>query len=53
LILKERDELNSKLNLIQQDNDQIKVKFAKLLDQFQEYVNENEYRLQDEEIKMK
>ena len=33
-VLKERDELVSKLHVIQSENDQIKVKFAKLLDQF-------------------
>ena len=52
-VLKERDELVGKLHLIQSENDQIKVKFAKLLDQFQEYVNENEIRVQEEELKMR
>ena len=31
-VLKERDELVSRLHVIQTENDQIKVKFAKLLD---------------------
>ena len=52
-VLKERDELVSKLHLIQTENDQIKVKFAKLLDQFQEYINENEIRMQEDELKMR
>jgi uncharacterized coiled-coil DUF342 family protein len=43
-IKKDRDELNERVNLIQSENDAIKIKFAKLLDQFQEYVNDNEFR---------
>ena len=52
-VLKERDELVAKVHTIQNENDQIKVKFAKLLDQFQEYVNENEIKMQEEEYKIR
>jgi flagellar hook-basal body complex protein FliE len=52
-VLKERDELVARVHTIQQENDQIKLKFAKLLDQFQEYVNENELKLQEEEYKIR
>lgn len=52
-VLRERDELVAKVHTIQQENDQIKVKFAKLLDQFQEYVNDNEIKMQEEEYKMR
>lgn len=52
-IVKEREEVTGKLTTVQAENDQIKIKFAKLLDQFQEYVNDNEIRMQEEELKMR
>jgi hypothetical protein len=52
-IVKEKQEVTNLLASVQAENDQIKIKFAKLLDQFQEYVNDNEIRMQDEELKMR
>ena len=52
-IVKEKQDVSNLLVSVQAENDQIKIKFAKLLDQFQEYVNDNEIRMQDEEIKMR
>jgi tRNA/tmRNA/rRNA uracil-C5-methylase (TrmA/RlmC/RlmD family) len=52
-IVKEKQDVTNLLASVQAENDQIKIKFAKLLDQFQEYVNDNEIRMQDEELKMR
>jgi len=52
-IVKEKQDVSNMLASVQAENDQIKIKFAKLLDQFQEYVNDNEIRMQDEELKMR
>jgi hypothetical protein len=52
-IVKEKQDVSNLLASVQAENDQIKIKFAKLLDQFQEYVNDNEIRMQDEELKMR
>ena len=52
-IVKEKQDVSNLLVSVQAENDQIKIKFAKLLDQFQEYVNDNEIRMQDEELKMR
>ena len=52
-MVQEKQEVTARLTTVQAENDQIKIKFAKLLDQFQEYVNENEVRMQEEEFKMR
>lgn len=49
----DRDALKAAATQTQTENDQIKTKFAKLLDQFQEYVNENEFKNQEEDLRMK
>lgn len=50
-IVSDKQELAKQMAAVQSENDQIKIKFAKLLDQFQEYVNDNELRIQDEDLK--
>jgi predicted nuclease with TOPRIM domain len=52
-VLADKQEVTARLNSVQGENDQIKIKFAKLLDQFQEYVNDNEVRMQEEELKLR
>ena len=46
----EKQEYQQKVQHIQKDTENIKIKFANLLDTFQEYVNNNEQKLQQEEL---
>ena len=45
-LYKEKNEFKLCKNKLSKENDELKVKFSKLLDQFQEYVNDTEVKMQ-------
>jgi chromosome segregation ATPase len=44
----EKADYSAQQRALSRENEELKVKFSKLLDQFQEYVNETERKVEDE-----
>ena len=49
----DKKELNGKQVELTKQNEDLKVKFSQLLDQFQEYVNESERKVEEEQMQQK
>ena len=46
----EKDDMGSKLQQLTKENENLKLKFSQLLDQFQEYVNESERKIEEDQL---
>ena len=49
MLTHQKSELSAKLKELTSDNDSLKLKFSQLLDQFQEYVNESERKIEEDQ----
>ena len=45
--------MSNKLQQLTKENENLKLKFSQLLDQFQEYVNESERKIEEDQLQQK